>query len=476
MKKLNNIISRPGISIAMLTLLLICFACFIAVYFQVFTGKDLWYEMFAAVLGVIITAVVTMVLLRGQSENDIKREKEAKVFEEKLRIYQEYLHVLYEAIKDHKLSDEKIIRLQFQTSYIAMHTSITHINTISEKVQTIIQNVCFKENRSSKPEILLENLFDIVHCFQEELYSKQNQEDKRDKKELSKILENFNEAFDEKNVDESADIENEPQQMTINLNIPSVIPVTLTSSEKIESEKQASDIKNNTFWENAKKRWNSSGWDVVDKNPDGSFYMKNKNGNPGVIHIIYSPDGYHIGASYQNDIYFSKCLKERKKGRRSQSTWWNYLAEPYVHLQNGELSKLLETDTSFQQYVVKVIDDLIDALTTHHDTLKLKEEIVRGSEYTNCNIFAWGKILACEFNATEDIPYLDIVKEKDNQFTVHLSNRLTDRDKLKKMLEKISAKDKKIEDDVFVIWEHYSIEDIKELITKIYQFINKPKI
>ncbi len=40
--------------------------------------------MFAAVLGVVITAIITMILLRGQSDNDVERERAAKVFEEKL--------------------------------------------------------------------------------------------------------------------------------------------------------------------------------------------------------------------------------------------------------------------------------------------------------------------------------------------------------------------------------------------------------
>lgn len=77
--------------------------------------------MFAAVLGVIITAVITMILLRGQSDDDVERERAAKIFGEKFRIYQDYLHTLCDVIKDHSLSDEEKIRLEFQTSYVAMH-------------------------------------------------------------------------------------------------------------------------------------------------------------------------------------------------------------------------------------------------------------------------------------------------------------------------------------------------------------------
>ena len=59
--------------IVIITTILIVIACFFAVYLRLFTGKELWYEMFAASLGVIISAVINMVLLKGQ-----KRPKSLK--------------------------------------------------------------------------------------------------------------------------------------------------------------------------------------------------------------------------------------------------------------------------------------------------------------------------------------------------------------------------------------------------------------
>lgn len=55
--------------------ILVVIACFFAVYLRLFTGKELWYEMFAAILGVIITAIITVLLLKGQTENEEKLEK-----------------------------------------------------------------------------------------------------------------------------------------------------------------------------------------------------------------------------------------------------------------------------------------------------------------------------------------------------------------------------------------------------------------
>ena len=123
-----------------ITAILIALACFFAIYLRLFTEKELWYEMFAAVLGVVITAIITMILLRGQSDNDVERERAAKVFEEKLRIYKDYLHTLYDVIKDHKLSDEEKIRLEFQTSYVAMHCDSKYIAVVSSSVKELIEH------------------------------------------------------------------------------------------------------------------------------------------------------------------------------------------------------------------------------------------------------------------------------------------------------------------------------------------------
>lgn len=106
--------NHKNIIITSIIIALIAIACAFAVYLKLYTGKELWYEMFAAIIGVIITAVITMMLLVGQTDNEEKREKKSKVFEEKLRIYQEYLTTLYKVIKDGKNSNSEKLKLAFK--------------------------------------------------------------------------------------------------------------------------------------------------------------------------------------------------------------------------------------------------------------------------------------------------------------------------------------------------------------------------
>ena len=165
-----------------ITAVLVVLACSFAIYLRLFTEKELWYEMFAAVLGVIITAIITMILLRGQSDNDVERERASKIFGEKLKIYQEYLSTLCDVIKDRKLTDEEKIRLEFQTSYVAMHCNPAYIVKISEAVRDLIKYCCPDESNegpkrinpnlsmSDSPDPLLNSLFCIVEAFRKDLY------------------------------------------------------------------------------------------------------------------------------------------------------------------------------------------------------------------------------------------------------------------------------------------------------------------
>ncbi len=250
---------------------LVIIACFFAVYLNLFTEKELWYEMFAAVLGVIITAVITMILLRGQSDDDIERERAAKIFEEKLRIYQEYLQTLCDVIKDHSLSDEEKIRLEFQTSYVAMHCNSKYISTVSNAVKELIEYSCPDENnenlnrknKSGSPDPILDNLFSIVEAFRKDLYGDDFRFDAQHKKNT---LENFSDAY--RNA-KSNDYNNEKEQqrITVDLNVLSN-PQICTKNTNEYNNQDSDQHKDETIhtdlslWNEALSKWKEEGWIV----------------------------------------------------------------------------------------------------------------------------------------------------------------------------------------------------------------------
>lgn len=173
-------------------------AVVLAVVFRLFSEADLWFQMFSAILGVIITIIITSLLLSSQTSSDIERERSSEVFREKLRIYQEFLQALYDVLKEETVTPSEAMRLQFQTSYIAMHTSGSHIREVSECVSSIVQmySQCPDENGRKvlqDKELLLRNLFRIVEIFRQELYTGKADFNRED---IAQAIKNFDYAYD----------------------------------------------------------------------------------------------------------------------------------------------------------------------------------------------------------------------------------------------------------------------------------------
>ena len=188
----------------------------------VFDGFEPYKQLIAAMLSVAATGVITALLLffqrkqqeqlnreqrefqqvqtldqrkfdAEQKEKEKERLLETKVFEEKLRIYQEFLRKLCDVVKDMEITPQEEIELQFQVSYIAMHTKSDSIKIISEQVRKIIVDIKNKEKDSNN---MLSQLFVISDALYKELYDKDNSFDEEDR---SKTIVNFESILAPKN-------------------------------------------------------------------------------------------------------------------------------------------------------------------------------------------------------------------------------------------------------------------------------------
>ena len=171
-------------------LLIICISLLIAfviiaIVFSIWPGHTFISQIVAALASAMVVSIITLLLLEGQTERETKKDKDSKVFAEKLRIYQQFLSELCIVVKDQKIDDEEEIRLQFQVASIAMHTSEEHILRISEQVKSIIWNI--KEGNENKKE-MLSQLFDISEIFHNELY---NDAVTTDDKKRMRTIQNF---------------------------------------------------------------------------------------------------------------------------------------------------------------------------------------------------------------------------------------------------------------------------------------------
>ena len=343
------------------TIALIVIACTFAVYLRLYTGKELWYEMFAAIIGVIITAIITMMLLIGQTDSDEKREKKGKVFEEKLRIYQEYLSTLYDVIKDGKNTNEEKLKLAFKTSSVAMHCAPERVEKISESVKEIFKRTIKEDGNALEKlseedlKVVLKNLFDIMEAFKADLYENYK---RHETLKWNKTLLNFLDAFKLEQNDGDA-----PQQM----------PVDTKDNIKTNDAKTADED-----WEEKKKDWTLRGWTVNDYLASKNGFMLTLTGSdagnnqPAFVDVGWYDGHYYIQASYERDPNFAKALKWEYGGRRSHGTWWKYFDDEFYNIPEGQLYTYFCDNKKLREYLYEKIVNLMDIVERENHIIKLE--------------------------------------------------------------------------------------------------------
>lgn len=411
-----------------------CVICMVAVCFNVFTDMELPSRIMAAILGVVITATITQLLLKGQTKKEVGLKRDSKIFEEKLRIYQNFLDVLYKAVKDGELSDSEKLELQFQTSLIAMLCEPKNIEEVSKAIKGVIEGTCYKETQSNpeNPEQarLLENLFKVVNAFRMDLYDEDAKkfDDKKDE-----IVSNFNAAFESKNLVIGTDEPEKPQKLSVDLNVVSNQLSQTVSVLPTNTQDQSS------VWEKATAEWKSKGWKVYGPmEDDGDWLRITEENNPGVISMGFYKDHYYIQAEYGDDVEFSKKLKGAKGGSRQKGAWWKYLPEPYYALSKGELKDVFDTDVKLQEYLINRINYLQDVILKYNRTVQWKNVVDKNiSNNWDCFVWNW-ECLVCQSEIeSEGRPYILVVPVQDGDKTLvkfRLGNRAENENTLKDTL------------------------------------------
>jgi len=151
----------------------------------------------SAVTGVLLTVLVTKSLLDKQSENEKDRNKDAKVFEEQLKIYKEFLSKLNEVTKAEKISGDHVKDLIFQISYVAMHTSSDRVNAILQPLSKVVQAVEEKFDSEEKCYEFATLIQSIVLELQKELYQQKKGTKEIDAKLIASLITNINNATGE---------------------------------------------------------------------------------------------------------------------------------------------------------------------------------------------------------------------------------------------------------------------------------------
>ena len=180
MTQLKSIYRYLGIALVVV----ICFTA-ISTYFFLRSDNEVGPNLITAFVGVVLSALITLLLLNGQTKAEEEKQKSVKVFEEQLAIYKEFLKKLCIVVRDQHIDPREKIMLQFQVANLSTHTSESGIKDISGRVEEIVQRI--KQNTKDSNE-LIEPLLDIADVFHRELYHENRSIDPRLRKQ---IIESF---------------------------------------------------------------------------------------------------------------------------------------------------------------------------------------------------------------------------------------------------------------------------------------------
>ena len=107
-----KLLDFKGQSYLMPILILCLISGIVVVFFRLFSLKDLWYETYAAIIGVVITAVITFILLKGQTENEEEREKSLEIHKRKIEVYASLVHEIWSKLDDNRLTKEEMLEIR----------------------------------------------------------------------------------------------------------------------------------------------------------------------------------------------------------------------------------------------------------------------------------------------------------------------------------------------------------------------------
>ena len=123
-------------------------------------GGDYFQEVIAALIGTLLTIIITFILLKQQTKTEELKEQNVEVFKKRIERYEEMIKLLVDVREDGKV-DEQEAKLLMKSIYsLALVSSEDTIFTLAQYVESII----FEDENENDV-----GLTDVIACFRGEL-------------------------------------------------------------------------------------------------------------------------------------------------------------------------------------------------------------------------------------------------------------------------------------------------------------------
>ena len=299
-------------------------ACAVAVVLRLFSASDLPFQTFAALIGVIITAIITGVLLKGQSDAERRQKEQAEIFKEKLATYNRFLDALCKYVTEPNSTHKK--EVIFHAMALRMHTKDDTIKELDANIVRLID----KTGTDDEVETLVKSLNAIATIFAKELYG-----------ESTDSLVNVDAFVAAISGSQEAPSEDEKQKDA--------------AKEEKEDDAAVKDSKI-TAWADKINDLKVNGWKLTEGRD--SFTLTSAS-TPVVISVYRKKGKYIVEATKEGDNNFSQELKNNFNGYRRYGTWWRELPIGNYGVTDGTLMEQLPVNDKARASVFKWIDKLI---------------------------------------------------------------------------------------------------------------------
>lgn len=467
---MNNISAFFRENKTFISLLVGCL-CLLALFVGVATASGAWpgsdasAQILSALAGAVVAAIITLFLLLGQTSSEEKKERNTKVFEEKLRIYQDFLHCLYEVIKDGEVTEEEAIRLQFQTSFITMHTESEHIKVIAQQVQSIVSDLKNTEgdpdsgtnnaeNNAKNNANLMQCLFAIVEEFKKELYHFNLT--KADRENIAEAVKAFSTIMDAVEVKEEA------------------------SGNEVMSIEEANNLSQNLkdFVEQLRQRLENklTNWTLEPGDLDKGVYLNfGYKGLEEAVRVMLTYDEsngehylqVHLEHDDSHEVY--KHMKWRFGGRQNKWSWWKYLDVNYRMLATNE--EILTRDwDKLLSYTETKLTELLSYVGTF---VKVRDEIYYKVPKDKANVWLYyNYVVAFDYNKSLNDKLFFDVELKENGYAIQIGNRDND---IPTLLQRLAQMGFNVNEQALEEKRYFAYKDLtpEDAVSKVIELNSK---
>lgn len=390
----------------------------IALFPQIFSSHELLFQIIAVVLSVVFTAIVTTSLLNGQTEADLKLQKQSKVFERKLEIYQQFLDKVRTVIEDGNITREEANDLQFSLSNIAIHTDSKDILAVIENVKTIIEHADFQyKSEQSKGDEIPKALVEIVSILRKDLYK--DVIDEKDKEAIKGAFTELVKGFDDQ-------VENEVEETSESVSADTL----LVNAEMLRKE----------ILSKLSPQWRCEIVNTAPDSRDPISFVFDKGDRNALSFYLYGEGAYYwqihidVPEIHRRAVY--SPFQTRFGGRQNKFSWWCYLSEKYRGKQ-AFVSALATDEPTFKAYIVEQAVQLVSYLESFLSLYNTACAPLAGKDgrYNGWMVTPAFSYQSIAFDKEDEgKTYFDVTLKSDGTYSLVLHNRNGNEEQLKALV------------------------------------------